>query len=136
VVGMITRVKLLPPPPGPPPDSERARLSARLGVRVTDAGVHFEFVVANVGQAPAIINFPSGQRFDIWVQNSAANQVWRWSATRDFAAVPGVDTIPPGRARVYSADWTSPDVRGRMLGVAQLTSSNVPIGAVEMFSIP
>ena len=50
----------------------------------------------NTAATPLVLRFSSGQRFDILIRDAAGTEVYRWSATRTFAAVTGREEIAAG----------------------------------------
>ncbi|MEX2611267.1 MAG: BsuPI-related putative proteinase inhibitor [Gemmatimonadota bacterium] len=80
-------------------------LAGSMDARVAEASVHLTLHVTNLSEHPVALEFPSAQRYDFLVRREDGESVWSWSATRSFAQVLTVDTLPPGETRRYSADW-------------------------------
>ncbi len=76
----------------PPVDPERAIpvLRARMTIR-------------NSTSAPLVLNFPSGQRFDLVIRNIQREEVYRWSANKLFVQALGTIELSPGR-RSFTAE--------------------------------
>ena len=76
----------------PPVDPERAIpvLRARMTVR-------------NSTTVPLVLNFPSGQRFDLVIRNTNREEVFRWSANKLFTQALGTIELSPGR-RGFAAE--------------------------------
>ena len=50
----------------------------------------------NTSSSPLVLDFNSGQRFDIAIRDAAGVDVYRWSASRTFSAVIGREEIAQG----------------------------------------
>ena len=76
----------------PPVEHERAIpvLRARMTIR-------------NSTPAPLVLNFPSGQRFDLVIRNTNREEVFRWSANKLFTQALGRIELSPGR-RSFTAE--------------------------------
>ncbi len=76
----------------PPVDPERGipMLRARMTIR-------------NSTSAPLVLNFPSGQRFDLVIRNIQREEVYRWSANKLFVQALGTIELSPGR-RSFAAE--------------------------------
>jgi hypothetical protein len=110
----------LPQPPVVvrPSNELPASLSAAVNGDVT-----LTFTVKNPSADAVKVTFPSGQRYDFVVADSATGQsVWTWSANKSFVAALGEETIPAGGSRTYVEKWTPPK-KGLYLARAVLTST-------------
>src|SRR5262249_3322870 len=91
---------------------------------VGGAPVTFTVAVDNRGDAPVTVVFPSAKLFDIVVL-AVQQEVWRWSADRDFAQVETERTFPPGVTLLDRVTWEWRDASGVRLqpGVYQVQGS-------------
>ena len=64
--------------------------------------LNIRYRVENLGQNPAIFNFPSGQRYD-FVLLLDNTPVWKWSEERIFAQTLGSVELAPGQEVTYKA---------------------------------
>ena len=61
--------------------------------------------LGNNGEDAITLTFASSQIYDFWVRDSGGSEVWRWSASRVFAAVITHVAIMPGAMVEYSDSW-------------------------------
>ena len=54
-----------------------------------------ELTANNDGEAPLVLDFPDGQRFDFEVFSEDGTSVWRWSEGMFFARMIGRETLEP-----------------------------------------
>jgi hypothetical protein len=98
--------------------------------------VTLTFTVKNPSADAVKVTFPSGQRYDFVVADSATGQsVWTWSANKSFVAALGEETIPAGGSRTYVEKWTPPK-RGLYLARAVLTSTSHRAQAYAAVVVP
>jgi hypothetical protein len=85
--------------------------------------VTFTVAVDNPTEAPVSATFSSAQTYDV-VVSSGELEVWRWSASRGFAAVLTERTFPPGLTLLGRESWDWRDDEGKP----------VPPGTYEAFA--
>ena len=61
--------------------------------------------LGNEDDDPVTLTFASSQIYDFWVRDSGGSEVWRWSASRVFAAVITNVAIMPGATVEYTDSW-------------------------------
>jgi hypothetical protein len=123
----------LPQPPVVvrPSNELPATLSASVNGDVT-----LTFTVKNPSADPVKVVYPSSQRYDFAVADSATGQtVWTWSANKSFAQVFGEETIPAGGSLTYVEKWTPPK-KGLYLAHAVLTSTSHRAQAYAAVVVP
>ena len=59
--------------------------------------LHARMTIRNSTAAPLVLNFPSGQRFDLVIRNTNREEVFRWSANKLFTQALGKIELSPGR---------------------------------------
>jgi hypothetical protein len=131
--GCTTPIDSLPQPPVVvrPSNELPASLSAAVNGDVT-----LTFTVKNPSADAVKVTFPSGQRYDFVVADSATGQsVWTWSANKSFVAALGEETIPAGGSRTYVEKWTPPK-KGLYLARAVLTSTSHRAQAYAAVVVP
>jgi hypothetical protein len=98
--------------------------------------VTLTFTVKNSSADPVKVVYPSSQRYDFSVADSATGQtVWTWSANKSFAQVLGEETIPGGGSLTFTEKWTPPK-KGLYLAHAVLTSTSHRAQAYASFVVP
>jgi len=84
-------------------------LSAKFQTNKTEYGrgeaIRLQLSLGNDNEDPMTLTFASSQIYDFWAQDPAGNEVWRWSASRVFAAVITHVDIMPGATIEYVATW-------------------------------
>lgn len=102
-------------------------LTSTLSVAPIETGIQFTLTVTNEGEDRIELVFPSGQRFDIVVEDGG-EECWRYSDGRAFVQMLGTETLEPGSSRSYDALWEAApageyEVRG------MLTANTVDVEA-------
>jgi hypothetical protein len=69
--------------------------------------------IRNTGAAAVTWSFPTLQRFDAIVYDSACRESWRWSRGRMFAQMVGALTLGPEEITSYGVRWDQRDNEGR-----------------------
>jgi hypothetical protein len=131
--GCTTPIDSMPRPPVVvrPSNELPASLSATVNGDVT-----LTFTVKNPTANAATVSFPSGQRYDFVVADSATGQsVWTWSANKSFVAATGEETIPAGGSKSWVEKWTPPK-KGLYLAHAVLTSTSHRAQAYAAVVVP
>jgi hypothetical protein len=114
------------------PNSE---LAARLAVTV-DSVAHLTFTVTNFTKDPAKIVYPSSQKYDFVVIDSASGkEAWRWSASKGFLQAVVEESVPAGWSLSFVETW-KPAARGRYLAHAWLTSTSHRAEAYAAVVVP
>lgn len=108
----------LPEPAG----SEVPAMATTLEVEVAGEVVRLALHVTNSTTEPALLEFPSSQRYDFAIRTEAGESVWTWSADKMFAQVVGTETVPPGGTLSYRAEWNSEGRKGTFDAVGWLTA--------------
>ena len=138
--GQGTAVKQQGAPTKPAPTRGRRSKDGQLvpSLTVTRVGkeVRFAFNVANAGQRRVEVKFPSGQTHDIVVVDSTGREVWHWSEGRVFTEALQNRVIDGGDALLLEDGWDHPSVRGKLVAIAQLKSTNYPIEHKVEFTLP
>ncbi|WP_435064740.1 BsuPI-related putative proteinase inhibitor [Halobaculum sp. EA56] len=83
-------------------------LDATLTVAPTDDGLALTLTVENAGTGTADLSFADGQRAEFVAVDADGREVWRWSEGRLFTTALGSETLAPGDAAEYGAEWPSP----------------------------
>lgn len=131
--GCVKPIDSLPQPPVivRPANELAAKLSA-----VVSGDVTLTFTVANPSKDAAKVVFPSGQKYDFVVIDSASGkEAWRWSAGRGFTQAIVEQTLPAGGTLSFVEKWTPPS-RGRYLARAVLTSTSHKAEAYAAVLVP
>jgi hypothetical protein len=69
--------------------------------------------VVNHSARPVTLNFRTAQRYDLLIQNTQGQEVWRWSAEQMFAQMLGQETLSPNGGKLtYRAVRREPLPRG------------------------
>ena len=78
------------------------RLSLTTNRTVYQSGepIHIRFAMVNHTGTPILLEFTSSQRFDVTIEDTHGNEVWRWSAGHMFATVMGHETLGPEDPRL------------------------------------
>lgn len=77
-----------------------------------DETVRIHLVWKNEGSVPLEVRFATTQRFDIQAERDG-EKIWQWSDGLFFAQVFTTLVIRPGDSRVFTAEWSGKDSRGR-----------------------
>ena len=68
--------------------------------------IQITFEVFNHTPDPVRIDFTSGQRYDVVIEDDSGNEVWRWSGGRMFTMAMGQETLGPGNPRlIYEIEY-------------------------------
>lgn len=57
--------------------------------------------ITNHARERVVLAFPTGQRYDVFIEDTAGRVVWRWSDGRVFAQVLGEEALDPGHRLRY-----------------------------------
>ena len=118
-------------------DSSRTEmLASSLDVNVSGGDVRMVFHATNRTDRRVEITFPSGQRYDFAVLDSAGREVWRWSADRMFTQAIQTRQLDPNETFTADERWSAGGRMGRFTAVAELRSSNHPIEQRVEFTLP
>jgi hypothetical protein len=82
--------------------------------------------LANRGGGEAVLQFSSGQRYDLALLAEAGDTLWRWSNERGFIQVLGEERLAAGAALHWEEPVVLPATPGRYLLNAWLTSPGAP----------
>lgn len=96
------------PPGGVPEEGAGATnddLAASLQADVGDDSVRLTFHVTNTSDETLEFRFPTSQRYDFVVENSAGERVWQWSEDMAFAQVITEARLGPGETWDFEASW-------------------------------
>jgi len=74
--------------------------------------VRFRLTMRNTGNAPATIEFATGQRMDAAV-DGAGGRAWQLSAGVVFTQALGELTLAPGASQSFEATWDQKDTAGK-----------------------
>ncbi|WP_420448395.1 BsuPI-related putative proteinase inhibitor [Candidatus Palauibacter sp.] len=83
------------------------------------APIVLELAGTNEGQAPLVLDFPDGQRYDFEVISEGGAVVWQWAEGMFFAQVLGRETLDPGA----SLNWTATIEAGLPAGVYRVLAT-------------
>jgi hypothetical protein len=110
----------------PVPGPRTAELNARISLRNTLA-------------APVILEFPSGQDFDLALKNEKGEVVWRWSADKGFIALFRRVEFGPGErnwtAKIPLTQEGKPLPAGKYVVEAELSTAGTAYKASLPFVI-
>ncbi len=101
-----------------------------------DREVNFAFHVTNNAERRLELTFPSGQTYDIVVQDVVGREVWRWSEGRLFTQALQNHILESNETLSYEAAWNPSTAHGTFVAVASLRSENHPLEQRVRFSIP
>ena len=116
--------------------SKDGQLVPSLTVTRLGEEVRFAFNVANAGQRRVEVKFPTGQTHDIVVVDSTGREVWHWADGRVFTEALQNRVIDGGDTLLLEDGWDHPAVRGKLVAIAQLKSTNYPIEHKVEFTLP
>lgn len=126
-------------PQGGDTDAERSiaegSLAMTLEAQVTEAAAHFRLHATNTSDAPVVLEFRSGQRFDFVVQSADGSELWRWSQDRMFTQALGQETIPPRETVTYEGSWPAQGRTGTFEVVGRITA-DPPLEQMTTFVLP
>ena len=103
------------------PSAQDLRLALSLGEAPTTAGmpIVLELAATNDGQAPLVLDFPDGQRYDFEVFSEDGASVWRWADGMFFTMMLGRETLEIGA----SLRWTERIESGLPAGVYRVVAT-------------
>ena len=80
------------------PSAQDLRLALSLGEALPTAGmpIVLELAATNDGEAPLVLDFPDGQRYDFEVFSEDGASVWRWAEGMFFTMMLGRETLEIG----------------------------------------
>jgi hypothetical protein len=106
-------------------------LNVRVSCDVCGPGdsLDVELRLVNRSQEVAVLEFTSGQRYDLLVVNGSGDTVWRWSDGRGFIQALGQERVAAGDALLYAERVPAPVEPGQYVVVGLLTASNAPLRA-------
>jgi len=100
-------------------------LDVTLDADPTPDAVTFTVTVANTGDTPRTLTFPTGQIADI-TATADGDPVWRWSDGRMFTQAIREETIDPGDTISMSGTWEAPPA-GTYAVVATVEAANTDL---------
>ncbi|WP_423929088.1 BsuPI-related putative proteinase inhibitor [Candidatus Palauibacter sp.] len=97
------------------------RLALSLGEAPPTAGmpIVLELAATNDGEAPLVLDFPDGQRYDFEVFSEDGASVWRWAEGMFFTMMLGRERLDPGT----SLRWTERIADGLPAGVYRVLAT-------------
>jgi len=90
-------------PPGVP--SGRVLAEMKVDGDVFDGSIEVAYRLTNVSNSPLVLFFPSGQRYDLYI-DGPGGRVWTWSAVIDFIQVVTEMTLDPGETYAFEESIT------------------------------
>ena len=111
-------------------------VATSLQVEVASSTVRLRLYVTNATGEPLAYTFPSGQRYDFWVETASGREVWRWSDGRSFTQAVVRDTLAPGDTWQPEAEWDAGELRGEFSAVGRLTARDRPVEQRVTFELP
>jgi len=101
-------------------------MDGRLAIR-TDRSVYAPgdslvvvLTLTNPDADTAVLRFATGQRFDVEVEDSAGQGVWRWAEGMMFMQMLGDVRVPPGDSVAYRVAAVAPTAPGRYVVVGRI----------------
>ncbi|MDX1579680.1 MAG: BsuPI-related putative proteinase inhibitor [Gemmatimonadota bacterium] len=73
----------------------RLTLSVPGGAPPADRPFELVLAVRNEDDAPAVLDFPDGQRYDFHIHDADGEVVWHWAGEMMFTMMIGRETLPP-----------------------------------------
>lgn len=110
-------------------------VASSLNVSVND-GVQFVFHVSNGTAKSLEFTFPSGQTYDVVVQDTLGAPVWKWSDGRVFTTAMQSRVLASNETMTFDADWNPASMTGEFDAVVTLKSDNRPVEKRIRFSLP
>ncbi|QOY34111.1 BsuPI-related putative proteinase inhibitor [Anaerobacillus isosaccharinicus] len=86
-------------------DDTTTNFRATFSVREVGDDMQFELSLTNEGNEKALIQFPSGQQFEIIVKDEENQVVYRFSEGRMFTMAIVMKEIEPGETLVWVDEW-------------------------------
>jgi Intracellular proteinase inhibitor len=105
-------------------------------VHVAGDTVQFELLVANGGRDPAVLEFPTSQRYDFAVMTESGDTLWLWSREMMFAQAVGSETIAPGQELQYRAIWDAAGHTGLLRAAGMVVTRDPAIALETEFEVP
>lgn len=99
----------------PEPDGVSASLEIASAGDTPADSLGFEYRLVNAGTDSVTLVYPSGQEYDIVLENSDGRWVWVWSSTRLFPATVWERTLAPGDT-VVTHEFLIPEQVGASAG--------------------
>lgn len=85
---------------------------------------------------PVVLEFSSGQRFDVVIRDTGGGPVWRWSADQMFTQVLGTESLDARRSEiVYRVQFTGPLAPGSYRVEGTVVASNRPLSAATTIRV-
>jgi len=97
--------------------------------------VRLTLEVTNDSTQAVSLDFSSGQRFDFAISDASGENVWQWSAGRSFIQMMGQETIEPGGALRYTAQFEGELAAGTYTVSGKLASLGRPLTGNATFSV-
>lgn len=115
-----------PPSPAVSVVAAGAALTLTLGSERVAPGdsIPIALHVVNGTAEPLVLEFTSGQRYDLWVAPAGGEPIWTWSADKLFMQMLSEETIAPGDTLEYRDIVPAPVEPGEYRVIAAVTSSN------------
>lgn len=113
----------------PCPASPKLDLSLRISDRsfAPEEPIEVILEVTNRTRETIRLTFSTSQRFDLTLQDSSGQVIWRWSEGRFFLQMIGEELLTPDIVALrFVATIAAPPKRGRYILRGLLTSSNWP----------
>lgn len=89
--------------------------------------VMFVFTVTNTSDEAVDLQFSDSCKAEFVVEDDA-DEVWRFTEGRMFAQVLSSETLGPGEAATYEAEWSDPDP-GEYTAIAELRARDATCDA-------
>ena len=105
----------------PTPAAPGLRLALSVGDESPTSGapIVLALTATNDGDAPLVLDFPDGQRYDFEVFTKDGASAWRWSEGMFFTQMLGRETLDPGA----SLSWTERIDNGLSAGVYRVVAT-------------
>jgi Intracellular proteinase inhibitor len=113
-----------------------ASLMPSFSVRVSGEAVDLTMSVVNGGSGPAVLEFPTSQRYDFAIVTESGDTLWLWSREMMFAQTLGTETVAAGQELLYSATWDAGGRTGLLRAVGRIVAQGSPITLETEFEVP
>lgn len=100
----------------------------------TRDAVMFVFTVTNASDEAVDLQFSDACKAE-FVLEDGDEEVWRFTEGRMFAQVLSSETVAPGEAATYEAEWSDPEP-GEYTATAELRAQESTCGARTDVSVP
>ena len=116
----------------------KATLRATTDKRVYKVGetVKVDFSIQNNANAPVTFDFNSGQTYDVFVLDAAAQPVWNWAANKRFAMAIRQVTLKANEKQNFSVEWDGRALPGREIKPGQYTVEAVYTANPTVHAVP